>query len=73
MHEKRAKCWLPGFVRFERKGSGTGGIAILAQFLGIPRRTWDHYEKGVIIPACILLEFIELTGVDPRWLLRGEG
>ena len=28
-----------------------------------PEKTWDHYESGVIIPASVLLEFMELTGV----------
>jgi hypothetical protein len=33
--------------------------------------SWPNY--GVTIPARILLQFIEITGVEPRWLLTGEG
>ncbi len=41
--------------------------------MNIPARTWEHYEDGVTIPACVLLKFIGLTGVEPHWLLTGEG
>lgn len=50
---------------------GENGGPLLARRLGIPWRTWAHYEAGVSIPAEVLLQFIELTGVEPRWLLRG--
>jgi len=52
---------------------GADGAAILARQLSIPEKTWIHYESGVLIPACVLLEFIELTGVNPHWLLTGKG
>jgi hypothetical protein len=52
---------------------GDDGIATLAQAMNIPTRTWEHFENGVTIPAWILLQFIELTGVEPHWLLTGEG
>ena len=45
----------------------------LADQLGLPRRTWLNYESGCTIPATVLLEFIELTGAHPHWLLTGEG
>ncbi|WP_406698970.1 hypothetical protein V5E97_08800 [Singulisphaera sp. Ch08] len=36
--------------------------------------SWLNYEEiGEAMPAQILLRFIELTGVDPLWLMRGEG
>ena len=50
---------------------GEGGIPRLAQDLGIPARTWENYEVGVSIPGSILLEFLCLTRVDPRWLAWG--
>jgi DNA-binding XRE family transcriptional regulator len=45
----------------------------LAQELGLPLQTWWNYEAGCALPATILLEFIELTGAHPHWLLTGEG
>jgi hypothetical protein len=41
--------------------------------LRLPSRTWTNYERGVTVPGVILLEFLELTGVEPPWLLRGAG
>jgi hypothetical protein len=51
---------------------GSGGPA-LAEALGLPAATWANYEGGVIIPAAVILGFIELTRADPHWLLTGEG
>ena len=47
--------------------------AALAAALGLPEATWLNYERGVTMPAVILLEFLELTGASPHWLLTGEG
>jgi hypothetical protein len=44
-----------------------------ARTLGIPVRTWYNYENGVTVPAEIILRIVELTSVEPIWLLRGEG
>jgi SOS-response transcriptional repressor LexA len=44
-----------------------------ARTLGIPVRTWYNYENGVTVPAEIILRVVELTAVEPIWLLRGEG
>ncbi len=44
-----------------------------ARELGIPVRTWYNYENGVTVPAEIILRVVELTSVEPIWLLRGEG
>ena len=52
---------------------GEHGGPLLAEDLRIPTRTWVHYESGVSIPGLVLLRFIEATGVEPRWLLTGEG
>jgi len=46
---------------------------LLADELGLPLQTWRNYEAGCVMPATIVLEFIELTGTCPRWLLTGEG
>lgn len=32
-----------------------------------------NYETGVVIPATVILRFIEITRASPRWLLTGEG
>lgn len=45
----------------------------MARRLGIPVRTWYNYEGGVTVPAEVVLKIIELTSVEPGWLLRGKG
>jgi Peptidase S24-like len=52
---------------------GDRGGPDLARTLGIPVRTWYNYENGVTVPAEIILRIVELTSVEPIWLLRGEG
>jgi Peptidase S24-like len=52
---------------------GERGGPDLARSLGIPVRTWYNYENGVTVPAEIILRVVELTSVEPVWLLRGEG
>ena len=45
----------------------------MARRLGIPVRTWYNYEGGVTVPAEVVLKIIELTSVEPTWLLHGSG
>lgn len=52
---------------------GEHGGTKVAELLGIPSRSWYNYEVGVTVPAEILLRFIELTAVNPLWLLHGQG
>lgn len=52
---------------------GVDGIAALALELRIPGRTWENFERGVTIPAPIILRLIELTNIGPQWLLTGVG
>ena len=52
---------------------GEHGGPLLARALGIPFRTLHKYEAGATIPADSILTFIKLTGVDPHWLLTGDG
>ena len=59
--------------RVRRENFGEHGAPLLAVSLGLPTRTWLNYESGVTIPATVILQFIELVGVEPRWLLTGEG
>jgi hypothetical protein len=46
---------------------------MLAAELDLPARTWLNYESGVVIPATVILRLIEITGVNPGWLLTGRG
>ena len=48
-------------------------VQALAEELGLPDDTWRNYEAGVVIPAPVLLMFIEATGAHPHWLLTGQG
>src|SRR5690349_2530402 len=52
---------------------GERGTSRLAEMLGIPSRTWYNYEIGVTVPAEVLLRLIEVTDVEPGWLLSGTG
>ncbi len=52
---------------------GAHGGPLLAEALDIPFRKWSGYESGAPIPGQLILQFIQLTGVDSHWLLTGEG
>jgi hypothetical protein len=52
---------------------GGNGTEALAAALEIPAATWLNYERGVTMPADVLLHFLDVTGADPHWLLTGEG
>ncbi len=52
---------------------GEHGGPLLAKRLQIPYRDLHEYESGGTIPAHSILRLIELTGVNPHWLLTGEG
>jgi hypothetical protein len=58
-------------VRLDKYGEHGGPL--LAEGLGIPTRTWARYESGAPIPGLVLLRFIEVAGIETRWLLTGEG
>lgn len=58
-------------IRRELFGEDDG--MLLAAALDLPARTWKTYEAGVPIPAPVILKFIEITGANPRWLLKGDG
>jgi hypothetical protein len=65
---------LAGRLRLVREESyGMHGIPRLATILGMPPRTWENYESGVVVPGFVILQFLCLTGVSPYWLLTGEG
>jgi hypothetical protein len=52
---------------------GEHGGPELARRLDLPARTWYNYETGVTVPAEVMLSFIDQTGVNPAWLLNGDG
>jgi hypothetical protein len=52
---------------------GVRGGAAMARRLGLPLRTWYNYEEGTAIPAEVILRIIELTSVEPAWLLYEKG
>src|SRR5205807_10671382 len=52
---------------------GDRGGPELARQLGLPVRTWYNYESGVTVPAEVILKIVELTSVEPIWLLHGKG
>jgi hypothetical protein len=52
---------------------GEDGAVEVARRLKIPAGTWHNYERGVTTPAEVILRFIDVTSVDPRWLLFGLG
>jgi hypothetical protein len=52
---------------------GERSLVEMAHRIGLPVRTWQNYEAGVTVPAEVLLRFVELTGVEPAWLLHGRG
>jgi hypothetical protein len=60
-----------GIIRGELYGERGGPE--LARQLGLPVRTWYNYEAGVTVPAEVILKLIELTAVEPMWLLHGKG
>jgi hypothetical protein len=70
----RAKCSLAERLRQVRTELfGERGGPEMARRLGVPVRTWYNYEAGVTVPAEVVLRFVELTAVEPLWLLHGKG
>lgn len=52
---------------------GNRGGPEMARRLGLPVRTWYNYEAGVTVPAEVVLRIIEMTSIEPMWLLHGRG
>lgn len=70
----RVKCHLSERLRDVRTELyGERGGSEMARQLNVPIRTWYNYESGVTVPAEVLLRFMELTSVEPLWLLHGRG
>jgi hypothetical protein len=74
LQQNNAKSDLARRIREVREELlGQDGGPLLAEILGLPDRTWRNYEVGVTIPATVILAFILVCGVNPGWLLTGEG
>ena len=70
----KTKCHLAERLREVRvELFGERGGSEMARRLSVPIRTWYNYEAGVTVPAEVLLRFIELTSIEPTWLLHGRG
>src|SRR5258707_15377787 len=70
----KVKCGVAERLRELRTiGFGERGGPELARQLGLPVRTWYNYESGVTVPAEVILKIVELTSVEPIWLLHGKG
>jgi hypothetical protein len=52
---------------------GEHGGPLLAKKLRIPYRELHEYESGGAMPGHAILRLIEHTGVNPHWLLTGDG
>jgi hypothetical protein len=52
---------------------GEFGAQILADSLEIQVETWLNYERGVTMPAHVVLKLIDIAQVNPHWLLTGRG
>ena len=66
-------AFIDRIVEVRRDLFGDEGIPAIADALHLPHRTWMNYEKGVVMPAPVLLCFLDLTSVEPHWLLTGRG
>ena len=60
-------------VEIRREKYGDAEMPILAATLRVPVQTWLNDEAGVKLPGETLLRFIDVSGVDPHWLLTGAG
>ena len=55
------------------RDSRRGRVRDLAEALRLPEQTWLNFEAGVKMSGEVILRFILFTGVEPHWLLTGEG
>ena len=52
---------------------GSRGTDALAKELCVPAHALADYERGKPIPGRVFLRFIDVTGVNARWLFTGDG
>jgi hypothetical protein len=73
MRERSGKDLASRVHEIRREMFGVHGGPLLAKKLGLSFRTWAEFEAGRTIPAQTMLRFIQLTHVNPLWLLTGHG
>ena len=61
------------YVKIREELFGADGIDSVAKTFNLPVATWKDYEHGVTIPGEVLLAFVVAFGINPNWLLTGEG
>jgi hypothetical protein len=52
---------------------GEHGAPELAERLGLSTWAWLGFEAGASVPAQVLARLVQVTTVDPTWLLCGRG
>jgi hypothetical protein len=52
---------------------GEHGAQLLADALQVRVDTWRNYERGLTMPAHVVLKLIDIARVNPHWLLTGRG
>ena len=52
---------------------GDAGRPELARSIGVALPAWEGYEAGCPMPGEVLLQFMDVTGVRPEWLISGDG
>jgi len=59
--------------RIRKASDRVGGLNKLAKLVDVPRRTLGNWLTGANPKPEALRKIAEVTGVDARWLLTGEG
>ncbi len=60
-------------IRTDLYGDDVSGLEAVANALSLPEKTWVNFERGVTMPAPLLLQFLVITEVNPSWLMNGSG
>ncbi len=60
-------------VRIHRFGEGDSGLVALTEALGMPPANWRNYENGVVMPANVLPNLVELTQINLPFAALGHG
>lgn len=62
-----------GRTKFARKSAGFKSQADMASKLNMERPAYARYETERVITSEALPKFCEATGINPIWLLTGDG
>ena len=68
---------MPGFIErlasIREEAFGRWGKSAFARALGIPLTSYLNFENGRVPPMDVIVNMVELTRVNPRWLVHGKG